>query len=100
MPLWVQWIGMLEAFSLPVIGAISLASSKLLTGPAARAAERWFLGILLAVTVITCRTVMLSGECWLIHTTTLSMMFVGALLLPDRRDLAARRDSPAPRMLY
>ncbi|TVP99350.1 MAG: hypothetical protein EA381_09955 [Planctomycetaceae bacterium] len=100
MPVWVQWIGLLEAVSLPVIGTVSLAASKLLVGPLALAAERWFLGILLAVTVITCRTVILSGECWLVHTATLAMMFVGALLLPDRRSLAERRVAGAPRMLY
>lgn len=99
MPQGISLFELVEAFALPLIGMASLASSKLLDGAAARAAERWFLGVLLAVTVITCRTVIVSADSWLMHTATLSMMFVGALLLPDRRALAERRLPASTRMM-
>ncbi len=91
MPSWVLLFSAVEVFSLPLIGSAALALSKLTSGSTARVAERWFLGILLAVTLITCRTVIVFDACWLVHTATLGMMIVGALLLPDRESLDQRR---------
>jgi len=91
MPLWIVLFNAIEAFSLPLIGVIVLCLSKLTSGPSARIAERWFLGVLFAVTVITCRTVIFQDDCWFVHTGTLAFMTVGALLLPGRESLGQRR---------
>lgn len=91
MPIWMHLLSAIEIFSLPIIGSVALGWSKLAVGVTARVAERWFLGVLLAVTVITCRTVMVHDPCWFIHTATLGLMIVGALLLPDRESLGHRR---------
>lgn len=97
MPAWMTLLTLLEAFALPTLGSAALVASKLTLGPAAQAAQRWFLGMLVAVTLITCRTVITSDDCWLLHTATLSLMVVGALLLPDRDALEQRRLSPTAR---
>lgn len=97
MPAWMTLLTLLEAFALPLLGSAALAASKLTLGPTAQAAQRWFLSTLVAVTLITCRTVITSNSCWLLHTATLSMMVVGALLLPDREALEQRRVSPTAR---
>ena len=91
MPNWMVLLSVIEIVSLPLIGSIALALSKLASGETARVAERWFLGVLLAVTLITCRTVIMHGDCWFAHTATLGLMVVGALLLPDRETLDQRR---------
>jgi hypothetical protein len=91
MPSWVLFFTVIEFFSLPAIGAIALTLSKVTAGDSARIAERWFLGVLLAVTLITCRTVIVLDNCWLAHTATLGFMIVGALLVPSRDSLDQRR---------
>lgn len=93
-------LSLLEVFSLPLLGAASLLGSKLLIGTAAEAAQRWFVGILIAVALITCRTVIVQDDCWLAHTTTLAMMFLGALLLPDRQTLAERRGGEVAKVMF
>lgn len=98
MPLWMTLLTLCEAFSLPVIGSIALASSKLTVGVSAQAAQRWFLGVLVAVTLVTCRTVISCDPCWLLHTTTLAMMVVGSMVLPDRQTVQQRRLSHWPRL--
>jgi hypothetical protein len=98
MPLWMTLLTFCEAFTLPLLGSVALVTSKLTAGSSAEAAQRWFVGVLVAVTLITCRTVITSDSCWLLHTATLSMMVVGALLLPDRQTLQERRVSQATRM--
>jgi hypothetical protein len=94
MPTWMLLLSVIEFISLPMIGSLALALSKLTAGPNARVAERWFLGILLAVTLITCRTVIVLGPCWFAHTATLGLMIVGALFLPDREAIDQRRVTP------
>jgi hypothetical protein len=91
MPIWMLLFQAIEIFSLPLVGSVALAWSKFAMGPTARVAERWFLGVLLAVTVITCRTVIVHDPCWFVHTATLGLMIVGALLLPDRESIGHRR---------
>lgn len=91
MSTWVLLFSFVEVMSLPIVGSVALGLSKLTSGPAARVAEHWFLGVLLAVTLITCRTVIMLDACWLVHTSTLGFMIVGALLLPDRESLDQRR---------
>jgi hypothetical protein len=98
MPAWLIVLTCLEAFALPLLGSLALASSKLTLGKSAQAAQNWFIGILVAVTLITCRTVITSDRCWLLHTATLSLMVVGALLLPDRQTLEDRRHGAAARI--
>jgi len=91
MPTWALLLTAAESLSLPVIGFAVLAMSKLAVGPTARLAERWFLGILFAVTLITCQTVISSGPCWFAHTATLGLMIIGALLVPNRDAIESRR---------
>jgi len=91
MPTWMLLFSAIEFFSLPLIGSFALALSKMTAGENARIAERWFLGILLAVTLITCRTVIVLGPCWFTHTATLGMMIVGSLFLPNRETIDQRR---------
>ncbi len=98
-----SWSVMMTAFeniSLPLLGLIVLGMSKLTTGETARIAEQWFIGVLLAITVITCRTVIVHDECWLAHTATLGLMVVGALLFPNRESLSQRRVAAATAPQY
>ncbi len=80
----------IEIFTLPMLGLFVLTLSKVTTGPMAQLAERWFLGVLVAVTLITCRTVIKADPCWFAHTATLGLMVIGSLLLPNRAALASR----------
>ncbi len=91
MPLWLSLVNVLEAFSLPLLASLTLGVSKLTVGATAQAARRWFVGVLVAVTLITCRTVVTCDPSWLMHTVAVSMLFVGALLIPDRESVTARR---------
>jgi len=100
MPPWMTLLTLVETFSLPILAMLTLAASKLTVGATAQAARRWFFGVLVAVTLITCRTVINCDSCWLTHTATLSMMFVGALLVPDRESLENRRIADATRFPF
>jgi hypothetical protein len=98
MPPWLSVFSFMEVLSLPILAALSLGVSKMTIGATAQAARRWFFGVLVAVTLITCRTVITLDPCWLTHTTTLSMLFVGALLLPDRESFEERRIASTTRI--
>jgi len=100
MPQWLSVLSFLEVLSLPILAALSLGVSKLTVGETAQAARRWFFGVLFAVTLITCRTVITCDPCWLTHTTTLSMLFVGALLVPDRESFEERRVADSARITF
>ncbi|HBJ36455.1 MAG TPA: hypothetical protein DDZ51_17235 [Planctomycetaceae bacterium] len=100
MPPWLTVFNFLEVLSLPILAALSLGVSKLTVGATAQAARRWFFGVLVAVTLITCRTVITLDPCWLTHTTTLSMLFVGALLVPDRESFEERRSADTARAIF
>jgi hypothetical protein len=100
MPQWLAVFSLLEVLSLPILAALSLGASKLTVGATAQAARRWLFGVLVAVTLITCRTVITLDPCWLTHTTTLSMLFVGALLVPDRESFEERRVAESTRMTF
>jgi len=91
MPTWMLLFSVIEFFSLPIIGLVALSLSKFTEGPTARIAERWFLGVLLAVTLITCRTVIVLGPCWFAHTATLGLMIVGSMYFPDRESIVRKR---------
>ncbi len=80
----------IEVFTLPIVGMFVLTLSKITTGALAQLTERWFLGVLIAVTLITCRTVIKADPCWFAHTATLGLMIIGSLLLPNRQSLASR----------
>lgn len=97
MPLWLSLLNILEAFSLPLLASLTLGISKLTIGATAQAARRWFIGVLVAVTLITCRTVVNCDPSWLMHTVAVSMLFVGAILIPDRESFATRRWQPLAR---
>lgn len=73
-----------NALVLPAIGLSLLLMSKLAVGVAARRAERRFLAALLVMTIVTLRTVITCDDLWLVHTATLSMLIVGALLVPNQ----------------
>ncbi len=100
MPQWLSVLSFLEVLWLPILAALSLGVSKMTVGATAQAARRWFIGVLVAVTLITCRTVITLDPCWLTHTTTLSMLFVGALLVPDRESFEERRVADTARMTF
>ena len=73
-----------NAFVFPLLGGVLLLMSKLTSGDAARRAERRFLAALVLMTIVTVRTVIRCDEIWLVHTTTLSLLIVGALLIPTQ----------------
>lgn len=100
MPQWLSFVGYLELLALPMLAVMSLGASKLTVGATAQAARRWFIGVLVAVTLITCRTVITCDPSWLTHTTTLSMLFVGALLVPDREAFEDRRVADTARITF
>ncbi len=85
------WVSLVETGLLPFLGLATLFGSKLVSGPWARTAERGFFGVLIAVAIITCRTVVTLDDCWLLHTSTLGVMIVGALSIPDRDSFDHRR---------
>ncbi len=73
-----------NAFVFPLLGVVLLLMSKLTAGAAARRAERRFLAALVVMTMVTVRTVMTCDDAWLLHTATLSILIVGALLIPSQ----------------
>lgn len=78
-----------NAFALPFLGGVLLVTSKLSSGEAARRAERRFLAALVVMTMVTIRTVMTCDAAWLIHTAALSLLIVGALLIPSQEATVA-----------
>ena len=79
-----QFVEMVDAIVLPLIGLISLFWSKVSQGEVARLAEKQFLLSLIVITIVTLRTVVNCDDVWLVHTLTLSVMIVGALAIPNR----------------
>lgn len=79
-----QLAGFLNALICPMIGGSFLLISKLAEGEPARRAERRFLAALVVVTIMTVRTVIACDDAWLLYAVTLSIMIVGALLIPDQ----------------
>ena len=79
----------LNVWLLPALAATTLAVAKLTHGPAARLAEQQFLTTLIVMTVITLRTVIICDEAWLVHMSTLGLMIVGALVLPNQEAAVA-----------
>ncbi len=77
----------LDAITLPLIGGISLLLAKFCMGDAARLAERHFFAILVVITGVTLRTVIYCDEIWLLHTTTLGTLIVGALVIPSQESV-------------
>ena len=71
-----------DAIIMPMIGGLALLLAKLSQGDAARWAERQFFAVLVVITLVTLRTVIKFDEVWLIHTTTLGSLIVGALVIP------------------
>lgn len=78
----------LNALVFPLIAGVILAIAKLSSGEAARRAERQFLATLVVMTIITLRTVIMCDEVWLVHTATLAIMIVGALIVPSQQQAA------------
>ncbi|MFG0261952.1 MAG: hypothetical protein ACF788_06145 [Novipirellula sp. JB048] len=70
-----------DVIILPLIALGILFISKISSGERARWAERQFYVALLVMTFVTVRTVALSGDAWLVHTGTLGVMIVGALVV-------------------
>ncbi len=73
-----------DTLLLPLIGSIALLVAKLSIGEAARMAERHFLVALVVITIVTLRTVIACDETWLVHTTTLALMIIGAFVIPGQ----------------
>ena len=74
----------LNGLLLPLIAGVTLVIAKLSRGEAARRAERQFLATLVVMTMITLRTVITCDDVWLVHTATLGIMIVGALVIPSQ----------------
>ena len=87
----IQIVNLLNVVVMPMIGGGCLLLSKLAQGDAVRRAERRFLAALVMITIVTLRTVIVSGDVWLFHTLTLSAMIVGALLIPNQQDASPQR---------
>ena len=84
MPDLPQVITMVDAVFLPLLGIWALIWSKICHGEQARRAERQFLLTLVVITIVTLRTVINCDDVWLVHTITLSVMIVGALVVPSQ----------------
>lgn len=99
MPDLPQITSIMDAIMIPLAAGIALMLAKLTRGEWARKAEKNFFAFLVVMTVITLRTVILCEEFWLIHTATLAIMIVGALVIPghDSIEQAIRTDAtPIP----
>lgn len=70
------------AFALPILGVVTLVSSKIATGPAGATAQRLFFATLLLATVATFRTMMAGEPEWLSHSLTMAVMILGAVCVP------------------
>lgn len=81
LPHGLMWVSI---FLIPCLGAGALISAKLATGDRVDRARRRFMTCLVAITLLTVRTVVVCDECWLIHMMTLAGMVVGAMALPDQ----------------
>ena len=81
--------GLMNGLLLPIVAGTTLVAAKLKVGEAARRAERQFLATLVVMTIITLRTVITSDDVWLIHTATLAIMIVGALVVPNQEATVA-----------
>lgn len=79
-----NFLPLVDAIALPLIGLWALLAIKLSIGDALRRAERRFLFALVFITIITLRTVAYLDDAWLIHTTTLASMVMGAFVMPSR----------------
>jgi membrane protein CcdC involved in cytochrome C biogenesis len=78
-----QLTEIMDAIILPLIGGIALLIAKFSQGESRRWAERQFFIVLVAITLVTLRTVIKCDEFWLVHTTTLGTMIVGSLVIPS-----------------
>lgn len=95
-----QIMSMMDIVFIPISCGTALMFAKLTRGETARKAEKNFFAFLVVMTLITIRTVVLCDEAWLIHTTTLATMIVGALAIPGHdafiADTSPRRDVDQP----
>jgi hypothetical protein len=81
---WNPIFSMLGTFLFPLVGGVSLLATKLSCGVQQQTAERQFLVTLVIATMVTLHTVVICDDAWLVHTVTLAMMILGALVLPDQ----------------
>ena len=79
-----QFVVILDAIILPIIGVASLLLSKVTEGDYARHWERQFLLCLVVLTIVTLRTVIHCDETWLVRTMTLGGLIIGALMVPNQ----------------
>ncbi|TWU66311.1 hypothetical protein [Crateriforma conspicua] len=73
----------LSTMAMPVIGVSTLLSAKLASGESLAKAQRRFFACLLVITIVTLRTVIVCDDAWIFHMSTLALMIVGALIIPD-----------------
>ncbi|TWT82880.1 hypothetical protein CA13_43430 [Planctomycetes bacterium CA13] len=76
-----QLLRIVDAIILPIVALSVLFLSKVSYGDLAKWAERQFLTVLAVMTLVTLRTVIRCDDAWLIHTATLGIMIVGALVV-------------------
>ncbi|WP_164104315.1 hypothetical protein [Candidatus Laterigemmans baculatus] len=74
------------AFALPLLGVLTLLTSKIASGAAGAMAQRLFFATLLLATVATFRTMMAGEPQWLSHSLTIAVMVVGAVAVPAAGD--------------
>ena len=75
--------GLMDAIVMPLLALVALLLAKFTQGDGAKFAQRQFLAALVVMTIVTLRTVIRCDEMWLVHTTTLAGMIVGALVIPN-----------------
>ena len=86
----VQIASLLDAIVLPLLGLFFLMSSKLAVGETAKLCQGQFILTLIVMTIVTIRTVIhADDQTWLLHTISLGLMVVAALVVPSRESQLA-----------
>ena len=84
-----QYLSVVEALALPLLGLLALLATKLSVGESLRRAERSFIVALVVISLVTLRTVTRLDEVWLVHSVTLSLMILGVFTVPSREGALA-----------
>ncbi len=77
---WLNWLDVSTPWAIPAIALIALWIARGFEDQGYRkAAERLFLGALLVVAWGTLRTILSNEGCWIVHTSSMAVMIVGAV---------------------
>jgi hypothetical protein len=95
-----NWISTLEfhaAWFFPIASLVGLWLCRLSPDEFLRVwSERVFFAMLLLLSGITLRTVVANDQAWLLHTTSLGIMIVGAVIPMHTDNLEAMDEIPLP----